>query len=200
MPGRSVRSGPVDFDVYTALLGHRAVFVRGRLDRAAGNSAAAQLLMLAQADAQRPIELYVDSADGELTAALGVYDVMRSLSAPVSTTCLGRAAGPSVVVVAGGAAGQRFALPSARFSLRLPAASLDQALPAEQLQVHAREARRLHARLAEVLSQDTGRSIEQVAHDLDHGEWMSAAEAQAYGLVDAVVQRRPPAEDPLLSP
>src|SRR5947207_3779337 len=104
-------------ELQSALLGRRVVFLRGRLDEATANNVIAQLLLVARTADGRPIELYVDSPGGSIAAALSVYDVIQTLPAPVSTTCIGTCGGASVVVLAGGASGRRFALPHARMHL-----------------------------------------------------------------------------------
>src|SRR5882672_635775 len=101
-------------ELQATLLDRRKVFVRGRLDESTANSAIAQLFLIGQMTGGRPIELYLDCPGGSLAASLSVYDVIKTLGSPVSTICLGTAGGAAVLVLAGGAAGRRFALPHAR--------------------------------------------------------------------------------------
>jgi ATP-dependent Clp protease, protease subunit len=176
-------------ELQAALLGRRVVFLRGKLDDAAANSVTAQLLLVGHMAEGRPVELYIDSPGGTLAAALTVYDVMQSLEVPVSTTCAGTAGGAAVLVLAGGAAGSRFALPHARINLReehldLPAGH------AQHVPSQAAEAARIRARWRTALAQHSAHSAEHLDRDLAAGRWLSAAEARDYGLVDGIVPGR----------
>ena len=160
------------------------VFVRGMLDQTAVNAASAQLLVLARTDPQRAIEVYLDSGGGPVVAGFALYDLLQSLGVTVSTTCLGTAAGPGILVVAGGGHGIRFGLPSSRFRIRQ---RFEATVGVDDVQAAAREQRRLRERFTELLARHTGRPVEQIAHDVDHGDWLTAAEAREYGLIDAIV-------------
>lgn len=178
-------------ELHAALLGRRVVFLRGRLDEQTANATIAQLLLLGRSaqGARQPIELYVDSPSGSLGAALMVYDVVRTLGPPVSTTCLGTAGGAAVLVVAAGASGRRAALPHARIHLADDAAEVaEPTRPAPpDLAGQAQQAARLRARWLEALASHTAHSPEYVARDLAAGRWLSAAEARDYGLVDGII-------------
>ena len=173
-------------ELQSALLGRRVVFLRGRLDEATANNVIAQLLLVAHTSAGRAIELYVDSPGGSVAAALSVFDVMQTSAAPVSTTCIGTVGGASVLVLAGGASGLRFALPHARINLIQE--SLD--VPggkASQTTTQAEEAVRLQSRWQSALAQHITHSPTQLARDLKEVSWLSAAEARDYGLVDGII-------------
>ncbi len=178
------RGGP--FDVFGALLERRVVFLRGPLDDEAGNRVAAQLLLLARDNTDRAVELYVDSPGGQLAAALALHDVMHAVPVPVSTTCIGTAAGAAALVLASGASGKRFILPNARVTLRHDAAERLEGRAAD-VDTRVREIERLQARAQELLSALTGQPSQRIAQDLAHGAWLSAEEARAYGLVDQIV-------------
>jgi ATP-dependent Clp protease protease subunit len=165
------------------------IFVRGRLDDALANEAMAQLVLATQLAPGQTFDIYVDSPGGSLTAALSVYDLMRTLSGPVSTTVTGTAGGAALLVLAGGTAGRRFALPHARIQL----ADDDAGLAAPRVDnpdAHAEEARRMTARWRTALLRHTTQDPEQLSRDLQASRWLSAPEAVAYGLIDAITGRR----------
>ena len=177
-------------ELQSALLGRRMVFVRGHLDDAAANSAIAQLLLIGGTGSAESIELYLDSPGGSLGAALALYDVLRTLTSPVSTTCTGTAGGASVLILAGGTSGRRFALPHARIHLTEDPITLDRAEPA-QVSSQAEEVSRQHARWRAALVRHVAHSGAQLARDLAAGRWLSAAEARDYGLVDGILPGAP---------
>jgi ATP-dependent Clp protease protease subunit len=173
-------------ELQSALLGRRVVFLRGRLDAAAANNVIAQLLVVAGTSAGRTIQLYIDSPGGSIAAALSVYDVVQTSAASVSTTCIGTCGGATVLVLAGGRSGQRFALPHARIHLQqdsvdVPAGNADQAI------TQATEAVRQQQRWQAALAQHITPSAAQLTRNLKEGRWLSAAEARDYGLVDGII-------------
>jgi ATP-dependent Clp protease protease subunit len=179
-------------ELHSLLLDRRVVFVRGRLDDTTANAAITQLLLLGQTAAGQSIEVYLDSPGGSLTAALALYDTIQVLPSPVSIICLGTAGGAAVLVLAGGATGQRFALPHARVHLTTePVASDPQSKNAEQLSRTAQAAASLQAAWLEALARHTAHSPEHIARDLAAGLWLSAAEARDYGLVDGIIPGAP---------
>jgi ATP-dependent Clp protease protease subunit len=173
-------------ELQSALLGRRVVFLRGRLDEATANSVIAQLILVARTSSGRPIELYVDSPGGSVGAALSVYDVLQTSAAPVSTTAIGTVSGAAVLVLAGGASGQRFALPHARIHLAQEPVEVTTSHP-NDLGRQADEAVRLHARWQAALLRHVAHSTAQLTRDLKDGRWLSAAEARDYGLVDGIL-------------
>jgi ATP-dependent Clp protease protease subunit len=173
-------------ELQSALLGRRVVFLRGRLDDAAANSVIAQLLLVARTSAGGTIELYLDSRGGSVGAALSVYDVLETSPAPVSTTCIGTCGGASVLVLAGGKSGQRFALPHARIHLAQDSVEVPEGDP-RQTTGQAVEAVRQQQRWQSALAQHITPSAGQLARDLRQGRWLSAAEARDYGLVDGII-------------
>jgi ATP-dependent Clp protease, protease subunit len=169
-------------EVHSALLGRRVVFLRGRLDETTANTAVAELLLVSRTAPGLPLELYLDSPGGSLSAALSVYDVVQTLGVPVSVTCMGTAGGAAVLVLAGGAAGRRYALPHARIHLSEEDVAIPAAKPTE-----LQEAARLRARWHAALARHIGHSAAQLARDLSANRWLSAAEARDYGLVDGII-------------
>lgn len=172
-------------DLQAALLGRRVVFLRGQLDEAVANSVIGQLLLVAQMEPGRTIDLYVDSPGGAYTAALSLHDVLQTLGSPVSTTCTGTAGGAAVLVLAAGAAGRRAALPHARIHLMHERMDLPGGQPAD-LAGHAGQAAVLRGRWQTGLARLSAHSVERLDRDMRAGTWLSAAEARDYGLVDGI--------------
>jgi ATP-dependent Clp protease protease subunit len=162
------------------------VFLRGRLDDNTATGVISQLLLLGQMGDGGPIDLYVDSPGGSLGASLAVYDVLRTLAAPVSTTCLATAAGAAVLIVAAGTAGRRFALPHARLHLTEETQDVPTGRPGD-VASQASEIASVRTRWRTALVQHIGHSAVQVERDLKAGRWLSAAEARDYGLVDGII-------------
>lgn len=176
-------------DVYSRLLGDRIVYLGGPIDAGVANTLIAQLLHLESDDAAAPINLYVNSPGGSISAMLGVYDAMQYLSAPVHTTCVGEAGMTAGVLVAAGTPGERRILPHARIVLHQPATETQRgSIP--DLIVEADEIARVRELLEEVLARHTGRSAAQVQADTDRDLVLTAAAAVEYGLVDAVLEPR----------
>jgi ATP-dependent Clp protease protease subunit len=176
-------------ELEATLFGRRVVFLRGRLDDAVANSAIGQLVLLARTAPERTVELYLDSPGGSLGAAMGLYDVIRTLGSPVSTTCIGTAGGAAVLILASGAVGRRYALPHARVHLMQEPISA----PTDRFSdvaSQANEATRLFARWQEALVRHGAHSAARLDQDLTAGRWLSAAEARDYGLVDGIIPGR----------
>jgi ATP-dependent Clp protease protease subunit len=180
-------------EVQAGLLDRRVVFVRGRLDdQAVASGVIAQLLLVGRLADGKPIEVYLDSPGGALGVALSIYDVVRSLAAPVSTTCLGTAGGAAVLILAAGALGRRFALPHARIHLADDPVDV-RAGRAPEVAGQAEQAARLRERWVAALANHVGHSAERIARDLAAGRWLGAAEARDYGLVDGIIPGAPAA-------
>jgi ATP-dependent Clp protease protease subunit len=174
-------------ELQSALLGRSVIFLRGRLDDAAASNTIAQLLLVSRTAAPDTIiDLYIDSPKGEIGAALAVYDTIQTLGTRVSTTGMSTVGGASVLVLAGGSPGRRFALPHARINLSEaefeppPSASRD---PAS----HAAEVSRQRARWQECLAKHVAHSVDRIGRDLAAGRWLSTAEARDYGIVDGII-------------
>jgi ATP-dependent Clp protease protease subunit len=178
-------------DLQSALLGRRVVFLRGRLDEALANSVIGQLLVVSQMGPGIRIELYIDSAGGSPGAALSVYDMLQSLGAPVATTCLGTAGGAAVLVLAGGAAGQRAALPHARIHLTHARVDMPPGV-ADAVADQAAQAAAVRTHWVAALARHSAHSAAQLERDLADGKWLSTAEARDYGLVDGIYPGQPP--------
>src|SRR5690625_244897 len=176
-------------DVYSRLLGERIVYLGTEIDDGVANTLIAQLIHLEAESAELPVNFYINSPGGSVTAMLAVYDTMQYISAPVATTCVGQAASSAAVLLAGGAPGHRAMLPRARVVLHQPAAEGRGAIP--DLILEAEEVERVRAQLEELLARDTGRTVEQVRADTERDLVLTGAAALDYGIVDRVLAQRP---------
>ena len=172
-------------ELQAALLDRRVIFLRGRLDDASVGNVIAQLLLAGQTPSDT-IRLYIDSPGGSIAAALALYDMLRSLGAPVSTTSLGSVGGAAVLVLAGGSPGARFALPHARIHLSDAEFETPTAAGAD-FAGQAAEFARQRDRWLDCLARHAIHSAEFIGRDLATGRWLSAAEARDYGLVDGII-------------
>jgi len=172
-------------DIYSLLLRNRIVFLGTPIDDTVANLIVAQLLFLAQDDPEREIQLYINSPGGSIDAGLAIYDTMHLIQPPVATLCVGIAASMGAWLLAGGEKGKRTALPNSRVLIHQASSGFQGT--AADIEVQAREMLRLETRMQELLSADTGQSVERIAHDINRDYWMSATEAQEYGVIDSVV-------------
>jgi ATP-dependent Clp protease protease subunit len=179
------------FDIYSRLLRERIVFLGREVDDEIANIIVAQLLFLAAEDPSADISLYVNSPGGSVYAGLAIYDAMQHVPPDVTTICFGMGMSAAAMIVSGGAAGKRFALPNAKLMIHQGSAGFRGA-PAD-VQIAAREVAATTRQMAEIIARHTGRSETQVLQDIDRDRFMTPEEAVAYGLVDDVLppQRLP---------
>jgi ATP-dependent Clp protease protease subunit len=175
-------------DIYSRLLTDRIVYVGTEIDDGVANVVIAQLLHLESERPESPINLYLNSPGGSVTAMLAIYDTMQFISSPVGTTCVGQAASSAAVLLAAGAAGSRMVLPHARVVLHQPSGGGQGALP--DLALQAKEIVRLRAEMEDILSRHTRQSVERLREDTGRDLVLSAREAMDYGLVDGVLDSR----------
>jgi ATP-dependent Clp protease protease subunit len=176
------------FDIYSRLLKERIVFIGDEIEDTLANLVIAQLLFLQSEDATKDISVYINSPGGSVTAGLAIYDTMQFLKCDCVTYCLGQAASMGAVLLAAGAPGKRHALPGARIMIHQPWGGAQGT--ASDLSIQAQEILRLKDYLNGILAHHTGKSVEEIARDTDRDNFMSAAEAAAYGLVDDVIPPR----------
>jgi ATP-dependent Clp protease, protease subunit len=181
-------TGERALDIYSRLLSDRIVYLGTEIDDGVANVIVAQLLHLESDNSDLPIDLYLNSPGGSMTAMLAIYDTMQFIQAPVTTTCVGQAASAAAVLLAAGEPGQRFILPHGRVLLHQPSAEGRGTLP--DLVLHAREIMRIRGQMEEVLSRHTGQSPERLRADTDRDKIFTADDAVAYGIVDAVITSR----------
>ena len=175
-------------DVYSRLLSDRIVYIGTEIDDGVANVVIAQLLHLEADSPDTPINLYLNSPGGSVTAMLGIYDTMQFVRAPVATTCIGQAASSAAVLLAAGAQGRRSVLPNARVILHQPSGQGQGTLP--DLAVQAKEIARLRATMEAVLARHTGQEVDRLREDTDRDLILDAEGAVAYGLADAVLESR----------
>ena len=176
------------FDIYSRLLKERVVFAVGQVDDHMANLIVAQLLFLESENPDKDIHLYINSPGGVITSGLAIYDTMQFIKPDVSTLCIGQAASMGAVLLAGGAAGKRFALPHARVMIHQPLGGFQG--QATDIEIHAKEILYMRERLNAMLAQHCGKDTAQVAKDSERDFFMSAEQAQNYGLVDKVLDSR----------
>jgi ATP-dependent Clp protease, protease subunit len=175
-------------DLYSRLLEDRIVYLGTEIDDGVANALIAQLLHLESDNPDLPINLYLNSPGGSITAMLAVYDAMQYVAPPVETTCVGQAAWTAAVLLAGGEPGRRTILPHGRVVLHQPATQGRGTIP--DLILEAEEIARVRTLLEEILSRHTGRSAEQVRSDTDRDLVLTPEAAREYGIVDEVLQPR----------
>lgn len=175
-------------DLYSRLLEDRIIYLGTEIDDGVANALIAQLLHLESDNPDLPINLYLNSPGGSITAMLAVYDAMQYVAPPVETTCVGQAAWTAAVLLAGGAAGRRTILPHGRVVLHQPATQGRGTIP--DLILEAEEIARVRTLLEEILSRHTGRTPEQVRADTDRDLVLTPQAALEYGIVDEVLQPR----------
>ena len=182
--GRGERS----YDIYSRLLKERVIFLVGPVNDQTANLVVAQLLFLESENPDKDISFYINSPGGSVTAGMAIYDTMQFIKPQVSTICLGQAASMGAVLLAGGAAGKRYALPHSRVMIHQPLGGMEG--QAVDMEIHAREILKIRHRLNEILSRHSGQTIERIKNDTDRDNFMAAEDAQAYGLIDRVLYSR----------
>jgi ATP-dependent Clp protease protease subunit len=180
------------YDIYSRLLKERVVFLVGPVDDGVANLVIAQLLFLESENPDKDISLYINSPGGSVSAGLAIYDTMQFLKPDVGTMCIGQAASMGALLLAAGAAGKRYSLPHSRIMIHQPWVS-GIGGQASDVSIHAREILNTRDRLNHVLARHTGQPVERIEKDTDRDNFMSAAEAKDYGLIDAVLEKRPDA-------
>ncbi|HOG13917.1 MAG: ATP-dependent Clp endopeptidase proteolytic subunit ClpP [Thermovirgaceae bacterium] len=176
------------YDIYSRLLKDRIIFIGETIDDHLSNLVVAQLLFLESDNPDKDVNVYINSPGGIITSGLAIYDTMQYIKCPVSTICVGQAASMAAVLLAGGDAGKRIALPSSRIMLHQPLGGAQgQAI---DIQIHAREIMRLKDRIHEILVKHTGRTEKEIEADTDRDFYMSAEEALNYGIIDKVIAER----------
>ncbi len=175
------------YDLYSRLLKDRIIFLGSEVDDEVANSIIAQMLFLSSEDAEKDIHLYINSPGGSVAAGFAIFDTMQYIKPDVATICVGLAASMGAVLLTAGAHGKRSALPNAEIMIHQPLGG--RSGQASDLKIAADHILRTRDRLNHVLAQATGQPLERIERDTDRDFFMSAEEAQAYGLVDLVVGR-----------
>ena len=178
------------FDIYSRLLKERIIFLVGPVNDQTANLVVAQLLFLESENPDKDIFLYINRPGGSVTAGMSIYDTMNFIKPDVSTLCLGQAASMGAFLLSAGAKGKRFALPNSRVMIHQPLISGGLGGQASDIEIHAKELLKLKAKLNQLLAEHCGRTLDELERDTDRDNFMSAEEAQAYGLIDQVLSSR----------
>jgi ATP-dependent Clp protease, protease subunit len=178
--------GERSYDIYSRLLQERIVFVTGTIDDALANTVIAQLLFLERQDADRDIDLYINSPGGSVSAGLAMYDTMQLIKPNVATICAGLAASAASILLTGGAPGKRMALPYSKILIHQPWIGQIGG-QATDIEIHARELVATRRLIAEIYERTTGKPVDDVLRDLERDFYLSATEALAYGIIDSVL-------------
>ncbi len=180
--------GERSYDIYSRLLKERVIFLVGPVEDHMANLVVAQLLFLESDNPDKDIHLYINSPGGAVTAGLAIYDTMQFIKPNVSTLCIGQAASMGAVLLAGGEAGKRYALPNSRILIHQPLGGFQG--QASDIDIHAREILTIRERLNGILAKHSGQDIEKIKQDTDRDYFMDSQHAMDYGLIDSVLNNR----------
>ncbi len=181
------------YDIYSRLLKDRIIFLSGEVEDNMANTIVAQMLFLEAEDPDKDIYLYINSPGGVVTAGMAIYDTMQYIKPDVCTICIGQAASMGSLLLTAGAKGKRFALPNARIMIHQPLGGARG--QSTDVQIQARELLRTRDLLNDILSQATGKSKDEIQADTERDNFMSAADAVEYGLIDKVIVRKENGEE-----
>ncbi len=176
------------YDIYSRLLKERIIFLTGQINDNIASLVTAQLLFLEAEDPKKEIFMYINSPGGLVTAGLGIYDTMQYIKPEISTLCIGQAASMGSFLLAAGSKGKRFSLPNSRIMVHQPSAGFQG--QATDIEIHANEVLSLKKRLNEIYSKHTGKSVDEIKSALERDNFMTAAVAKSFGLIDEVVEKR----------
>jgi ATP-dependent Clp protease protease subunit len=190
------QSGDRSSDIYQRLLKERIVFLGTQVDDQSANLLCAQLLLLAAEDAERDINVYINSPGGSVTAGLAIYDTMQYVPNDVSTVCMGMAASMGQFLLCAGTPGKRYALPHSRILMHQPSGSMQG--QAVDIAIQAEQIIYLKRMMAERIAFHTGQPVERIEADSDRDRWFTAQEALDYGFIDRVIEKA--SQAPALAP
>ena len=177
------------FDIFSRLLKERVIFMVGEVEDHMANLIVAQMLFLESENPDKDIHLYINSPGGSVTAGMAIYDTMQFIKPDVSTICVGQACSMGSFLLTAGTKGKRYCLPNSRVMIHQPLGGFRG--QASDIAIHAQEILKIRDRLNQSLAFHTGQSIERIEKDTDRDNFMGAEEAKAYGLIDAVLDKRP---------
>ena len=184
----STGRGERAYDIYSRMLKERVIFLVGQVEDNMANLIVAQLLFLESENPDKDIHIYVNSPGGVVSAGLAIYDTMQFIRPDVSTVCIGQAASMGAVILAGGAAGKRHALPNSRIMIHQPWGGFQG--QATDIDIHAKEILKLKARLNGILASHCGKSVDELQSDTERDNFMDSDTAAKYGLIDSVISSR----------
>ena len=177
------------YDIYSRLLKERIVFLVGSVEDHTANLIVAQLLFLESENPTKDIHLYINTPGGSVTAGMSIYDTMQFINPDVSTLCVGQAASMGAVLLSGGAKKKRYALPNSRVMIHQPIGNFQG--QATDFDIQAKEILNIRSRLNEILSKNTGQTLNQIQLDTERDNFMTSIEAKKYGIIDSILQTRP---------
>lgn len=177
------------YDIYSRLLKERVIFLVGPVEDYMANLVVAQLLFLESENPDKDIHLYINSPGGSVTAGMSIYDTMQFVKPDVSTVCIGQAASMGALLLAGGAKDKRFCLPHSRMMIHQPLGGYQG--QASDIEIHTKEILNIRHKLNKILADHTGQDIETIARDTDRDNFMDGSQAVEYGLIDAMLDKRP---------
>jgi ATP-dependent Clp protease protease subunit len=180
--------GERSYDIYSRLLKERIIFVVGPIDDNIANLVVAQMLFLESENADKDVQLYINSPGGSVTSGLAIYDTMQFINSEVSTMCIGQAASMGAFLLAGGAKGKRYCLPNSRVMIHQPSGGSQG--QASDIEIQAKEILFLRERMNVIMAEHTGKTVEQLAKDTERDNFMTANDALAYGLIDKIQEPR----------
>ena len=181
-------SGERSYDLYSRLLEDRIIFLSGEIDDALANTVVAQLIYLEGKDPGKDISLYINSPGGSVSAGMAIYDTMNYIKCDVSTICIGLAASMGAFLLAAGKRGKRYALPNSEIMIHQPLGGAQG--QASDIKIQADHILKIKEKMTRILSENTGRSYEEIARDTDRDNYLTAEEAMQYGLIDKVYFKR----------
>ena len=181
-------NGERSYDIFSRLLKDRIVFIDGEINDATADLAVAQILFLESENPEKDISIYINSPGGSVTAGLAIYDTMQYVKCDIQTICMGQAASMGAILLAGGTAGKRYALPSSRVMIHQPWGGVQG--QESDISIQAKEMIRLKKLSIEYFAHHTKKSVDEVAKDMERDYYMSAQDALAYGIVDHVMPSR----------
>lgn len=181
-------NGERSYDIYSRLLDDRIIFLTGEIDDAVADTVIAQLIYLESKDPGKPVNMYINSPGGSVSAGLAIYDTMNYIKSDVCTICIGMAASMGAFLLSSGAKGKRFALPNSEIMIHQPLGGAQG--QASDIKIHAEHILKTREKLNAILARNTGKTIEQIAADTDRDNFLSAEEAVKYGLIDKIFVNR----------
>jgi len=177
------------YDIYSRLLRERVIFLVGPVNDMTANLVVAQMLFLESENPDKDISLYINSPGGSVSAGMSIFDTMQFVKPDVSTLCMGMAASMGAFLLTAGAKGKRFSLPNSKIMIHQPLGGAQG--QATDIEIHAREILKTREQLNRIMAERTGQSLEKIQLDTERDYFMSAGEAQTYGLIDQVLEKRP---------
>ena len=181
-------AGERSYDIYSRLLKDRIILLSGEIDDQLANSVVAQLLFLAAEDSEKDIYLYINSPGGSVTSGMAIFDTMNYVAPNVSTICIGMAASMAAFLLASGEKGKRYALPNSEILIHQPLGGAQG--QATEIQIAAEHIIRIRERMNQILSEKTGKPVEQIKLDTERDKYMFAEEAKEYGIIDDILTKK----------